>query len=80
MQNPVGVRACLEVAVLQVAREAVDDHGVPTFGLLSIEYHSTNVPIQREQFPIGRQPGADLRGLNTNLGTPDSWLYMFAYT
>lgn len=31
-----------------------------------VEEHPSDVPIQREQLPIGGQAGADLRGLHTN--------------
>src|SRR5207248_4359704 len=53
--------------VLQVFREPVDDLRTPAFRFLPIENHPPNVPIQREQLPIGGQPGAHLRSLHPRL-------------
>ena len=53
--------------VLEIPGETVNDFSAPPLRLLAIEDQPSDVPIQREQFTIGGQTGADLGGAHPAL-------------
>jgi hypothetical protein len=52
---------------LEVGGQPVDHLGTPTFVFLPSENQPPDVPIEREQFPVGRQPGLDPGSLHPRL-------------
>ena len=46
-------------ALAQVARQAVNDLGAPTFACLAFKNQTANIPVQQHHRGVGRQNYAD---------------------